>query len=447
MPLSATSGDECGYLSAVFSIRTPMRPRLAVLLVSLLYVTPVAADGPTGADCPGMTPCAATAGQENTMQDMMTGDWGGVRPRLIEAGIEPEVIYVADILANPVGGERQGWAYAHYLGAQLMFDLGRLAGLDGLSLFAQGNWSRGQNLSAEDIGNFFPVAHAYTGSQVALAQLYLQQLLFDDALAVAVGRLTPNQTFAYLPIFVSYLNSSVNLSPFALYANDFGFFGLPGAEWGARAVMSFADGWHAGAGAFLPDETASVAGDNGLHFRFQPDDGVMVIAEVGYAAPAPDRGTSPFEFKLGGLYDSRAFDRVGQPGETVGDNYAIYLSGQRKVYSEPGSSEEGLSPWINVVYAPKKRASPLPLFLATGAVYQGLLPRRPDDRTAVGVFFGRFSSDLDDQSAETIIELSHTFRVTPWLSVVPDFQYVFTPNGQSKIDNAVVFGGEIAVTF
>lgn len=423
--------------------------RLAPLLLLLLFVASAVAGEPTDTNCRGRTPCAA-AREDSLLQDRMTGSWGGVRPWLIDAGITPEAIYVADTLTNPVGGEQQGWAYAHYFGAQLTFDFGKLAGLDGLSLFAQGNWSRGQNLSAEDIGNFFPVAHAYTGSQVALAQLYLQQLLFDGALSIAAGRLTPNQTFAYLSIFASYLNSAVNLSPFALYANDFGFFGLPGAEWGARAVVSFADGWHAGAGAFLPDETASVAGDNGLHFRFQPDDGVMMVAELGYAEPAAETGPSPFEVKAGFLYDTRAFGRVGRvgrPDETVGDNYALYLSGQRLIYREPGSDDQGLSPWINIVYAPKERASPLPLFLATGVVYRGLLPGRDEDTTALGVFFGRFSRDLDSQTAETIVEMSYTLRLTPWLSVVPDVQVVFSPSGRSDVDDAAVFGGEIAVTF
>lgn len=396
----------------------------------LLLATPVAASEPGDG-------FAAT----------MTGDWGGLRQWLVDTGITPAANYLADVMTNPVGGERQGWAYAQYVGASLTFDFGKLVGLDGLSLFAQGNWSHGQNLSAEDIGNLFPVGHAYTGSQVALAQLYLQQTLIDDAVTLALGRLTPNQTFAFMPIFANYLNSAVNLSPFALYANDFGFFGPPGAQWGATAFVRFADGWHAGIGAYLPDETASVAGDNGLQFRFQPKDGVMTVAEVGYAQATPPGGLSPLQVKAGGLYDTRSFDRLGQPGETIDDNYALYLSGQWTVYHEAESDTAGLTPWINVVYAPKERASQLPVFLSAGAVYQGLLPGRSGDRTAIGVFYGQFSRHLSGQSAETVVEASYTVQVTPWLSLVPDFQYIFSPSGRSDIDSAAVFGGEIAVTF
>ncbi len=117
------------------------------------------------------------------------------------------------------------------------------------------------------------------------------------------------------------------------------------------------------------------------------------------------------------------------------------------MYREPGSDSEGLTPWISVVYAPKQVASQLPVFLSAGAVYQGLLPGRSDDRTAIGVFYGQFSRHLGGQSAETVLEASYTVRVTSWLSVVPDFQYIFAPSGRADIDNAAVFGGEVAVTF
>ena len=46
-----------------------------------------------------------------------------------------------------------------------------------------------------------------------------------------------------------------------------------------------------------------------------------------------------------------------------------------------------------------------------------------------------------------MVEANHRFQLTPWLYVTPDFQYVIRPNGQSDIDDAAVFGGELSIAF
>ena len=50
--------------------------------------------------------------QDHQSWDRATGDWGGFRTKLNEMGIDPELNYAHDLLANPVGGERQSAAYS-----------------------------------------------------------------------------------------------------------------------------------------------------------------------------------------------------------------------------------------------------------------------------------------------------------------------------------------------
>jgi carbohydrate-selective porin OprB len=73
-------------------------------------------------------------------QETATGDWGGARQRLVEAGVTPKARYTTDLLANPIGGARQGFAYAGNLEASLEFDLERLLGLDGSRFFVAASW-------------------------------------------------------------------------------------------------------------------------------------------------------------------------------------------------------------------------------------------------------------------------------------------------------------------
>ena len=51
------------------------------------------------------------------------------------------------------------------------------------------------------------------------------------------------------------------------------------------------------------------------------------------------------------------------------------------------------------------------------------------------------------QSVETTIELNYRAQLAPWLSLMPNVQYVIQPNGVSSIGNALVFGLQTKVTF
>jgi porin len=118
------------------------------------------------------------------------------------------------------------------------------------------------------------------------------------------------------------------------------------------------------------------------------------------------------------------------------------------IYREGGAgSDQGLTPWAALTFAPIERVNTLPFFAAGGLIYEGLVPGRDDDVTAFGVYYGKFSDKLQDQNAETVIEANYRFQLAPWLYVTPDFQYVFRPNGSDDIDDAAVFGGEISIDF
>ncbi|MGO9952086.1 MAG: carbohydrate porin [Dissulfurispiraceae bacterium] len=36
---------------------------------------------------------------------------------------------------------------------------------------------------------------------------------------------------------------------------------------------------------------------------------------------------------------------------------------------------------------------------------------------------------------------------TPWLSIMPDMQYIMKPGGRSNIQDAVVLGAQLEITF
>jgi porin len=388
-------------------------------------------------------------------QDTATGDWGGLRSRVEAAGLTVEGNYQTDLLANPIGGEQQGFAYDGLMEISLDFDLDKIAGLEGTSFFIAGYWASGEDLSDTKIGNLIDVSQVFDGRTVRLGQMYLEQELFGDVLDVAVGRLTTGDDFATSDLYDSYVSSGINGNPFALDENLPSFTEDSVAQWGVRAIVHPTEQIRLAAGVYNADPDVAKDGKHGVDFVLNPEDGVLVMAEAGYQwNQAEDDSGLPGSATFGGYYDSSDFESVADEdsddgsGDERDGNYGFYLLLDQMVFREGGAgSDQGLTPWTAFTFAPVERVNTIPFSASGGLVYQGLIPRRDDDLTAVAVYYGKFSDKLEDQNAETVIEVNHRLQLTPWLYATPDFQYVFRPNGQSDIDDAAVFGGEIGIDF
>jgi porin len=122
----------------------------------------------------------------------------------------------------------------------------------------------------------------------------------------------------------------------------------------------------------------------------------------------------------------------------------------------PARPETGLNAFTTFVLSPDEDKSPIPYFFNGGLIYEGLIPSRPNDKTALGFYSAIFSqsvrsaeraANLPSQTSETDIELNHQVQINPWLYFRPDVQYVIKPNGLNTIRDALVLGMEIGLTF
>jgi len=95
-------------------------------------------------------------------------------------------------------------------------------------------------------------------------------------------------------------------------------------------------------------------------------------------------------------------------------------------------------------------------FLGAGLIYRGPLPGRDRDRFCVGVAAAHFSDEVRAAKElegtplnawETNLEIAYRYRVARWLYLQADFQYVFNPSGDPELDDAVVVGGRLGLSF
>ena len=408
---------------------------------------------------PETSPARAETLDDWLTGDYATGDWGGLRTQLEDQGITFEGAYTTDLMAvrNGNAGSGDGWAYAGLMTFGVNLNFEKLADVPGLSVYASGAWSSGSDLSEQQVGNIFAVQEAFTGREIRLSELYVQQQFFDEALTVKIGRLSTAVDFLASEIFFNYVSGAINGVPANVPESNFGFTDVPFAQWGVVAVVEPIEHLRLAVGVYNADEKTIDPRRNGTRFTLDAEDGVFAIGEVSYAwhqpeEPAEEGGEPAIPEGLPGLAKVGIFGESGdredlKDGRDKDGNAGFYLSLEQMVYREPDTLDQGLTPWAVASFLPRQSINEVPAFFGAGLVYKGLIPTRDEDHTAIGFFYGNQSGDLKPSGSEKILEINHTVQLTPWFYVRPDLQLVFDPAGVGSADTAVVFGGEIGITF
>jgi len=388
----------------------------------------------------------------DVIKETLTKDLAGYRTELAKLGITAIHSYTAQFMGNPSGGKSQGFTYSGTLQDLVSWDLQKFLGAPGLSFNVGASYASGRSLSEEYIGNVFTAQSAFNGKgNVNLQQMYLQQQFIDGALTVGLGRLAPANLFATLPMLNNYVNGGINSFPGSLNINDSTFTASPpGVEWGAQAIYRVTTTVQVAAGVYNTNPHAAAGKDNGVNFAFQQSNtGVLTIAQISYLYNEAQGDVGmPGEYTLGGSYDSNTFQSLSNPVSTERGGYSLYALFQQMVYREGGSgSRKGLTVWGEATISPKPSVSRMPYFLGSGLSYQGIIPGREKDTASLGVIYGSFSRHIPQTSSETAIEANYRIALTPWLSIMPDVQYIVKPGGNSSIPNAVAIGSQLEIVF
>ncbi len=133
-------------------------------------------------------------------RDQLTGDWGGLRSRLEERGIEPWAEYTSGFWANLDGGLDTGIRYEGFAGWGIDVDLGPLSGSDtwaDTSFHIDWSSYHGRQPSEDLVGAFELnfVSGWEAEDSVRFYQIYLEQEFFDGALLIDAGQLAADENF------------------------------------------------------------------------------------------------------------------------------------------------------------------------------------------------------------------------------------------------------------
>ena len=121
-------------------------------------------------------------------------DLGGTRAALAKSGIGVGGAYYGEAFYN-WGGFDQGGEYDGVLELYVNADMKKLGLWKGFCFFANGYQIHGNSITAANIGSLMPVSNLEATDATRLFEMWFEQHLFNDKVAVRFGQLAADAEF------------------------------------------------------------------------------------------------------------------------------------------------------------------------------------------------------------------------------------------------------------
>ena len=485
----------CCYLASL-RLR-PFRPRhsgglaASVILMAILFAVPGTAQPvtvtppPSTAEDPSPPPKTTHAPPGFWERDTLTGDWGGLRTELEQAGIKFGLQEESELWVNTLGGLKRGATYNGLTAASLSLDLDKLAGWAGASIFVNVFQIHGRGPSANLVGNMQLVSNIEATRATKLYNLWLEQVLLNERLNIRLGQEGSNDEMMVVPSAALFLNSSFGFPALPAAVLPSGGPNYPMATPFVRVRYRATDSITLVSAVYNGDPAPPGTGDPqqrdkyGTAFRL--NDHVLVFNELWYTTDKILPGLSGL-YKLGAWYHSASFadqefDQFGVPlaspasngiARQDGKGYALYGIMDQMVWRRSGTKDQGISLWLQVQGAPGDR-NLSNLFIEAGMTWKAPFPGRDNDAFGLGMSYQgispaarRFSRDVVFFTGsgtpylgnETVVEATYLYQITPWWTMQPDAQYIVNPGagigsnpGAKPLRDAFIIGVRATITF
>ncbi|MEZ6018101.1 MAG: carbohydrate porin [Planctomycetota bacterium] len=372
---------------------------------------------------------ALPQGAEGLLErDALLGDLGGLRPTLAASGIEVEVGLILDGTTVVSGGAERNEATRGLFDVAASFDMATLAGIEGGLVFLDAYSIFGEQDSGA--GNIQGVSNIDADVRDQIAELWWEQLFFDERLRVKVGKVEANSEFAFVDYGGELIGPAWAISPNVL--------GIPtypetavsvNAQWTPNDETWFSLGIYDGAA-----QSGYRTGLHGVGTAFGSPSDLWIALEGG-------RAWSDGRLGLGVWNGTGDFAEFGG-GVSSGSQgfYAVLDQALSSAVGADGESVTGAGLFARLAVADPD-VSEVHVHFATGIQWTGLVESRPDDVCGCGISIAELSKEAGfDEDREVVLETFWRYQVTPWVALKPDLQYIASPGGDSSLDDAVVLG-------
>jgi porin len=405
-------------------------------------------------------------------QPWLLGDWGGVRTRLYEKGIDFQLGHVSETAYNALGGTKALVDYTDQVTGGVTLDLEKLITLPSSSLQITYTERAGRNLVQDaNLNTLQLVQEVYgRGQTVRVTQFFLDHSLLNGLIKWRWGRMAVGDDFADFPC--QFQNLTFCGSPPGNLVGNY-IFNWPISQWGTRVRLMLDGFGYAQMGVY--DQNQQYLGFQNKLWPvwYSGSTGVLLPFEVAWL-PTFGSGQLPGSYKIGAWYSTSKLNDVvldvngtyaavtGLPPKQHKGLYGAYLTFQQQVTRNASVDPNGgWNLFLNAVVS-DAATSATNFQMAAGFIYTGPFSWRPHDFIGFAAGMTHVNTSLTQvqnlqnslnlgpvvvQYPEHVLELFYTIQPTPGLHIRPNVQYVFTPGASNEHRNIIILGLKTVVRF
>lgn len=374
-------------------------------------------------------------------------DPGNNEPWALLAEHEPEGVevngsWIGEYNTVLSGGIDQQGGVRHLLTIDATIDLESLLGLERTTVFAQllhaEPGTGGGSADAGDLQVFSNIE--IDRSFTAIHELWIEHEIETANLRIKAGKVDANSEFAAVDMLAGFSNSSAGFSPtiFALPSYPDPAFSL-NAFWSPSDSLTLKYGFYDG--ALGADGVLTGSRGPGSFFGDDRSNDWFHIAQADLRWGQHNGGG----LSLGAWYHTGTFDRFdGAPGQSTG---GLFATAHQTLWRDTGSDrtiELGLQyAWSD------PEISEIEHHAGIGLVAHAPIPSRSNDEA--GLYLSWI--DLSDEPGagfarnETAIDLYYAIALHPNATLRPEVQYILNPSGDPMLDDALVLGVRLELSF
>lgn len=394
------------------------------------------------------------------------GDPGGVRKLLSERGIDYGFNYVGQVQGNVSGGFARRTTYIGRLEGYVDLDFEKIAGWKGLTVHTAAFQLHGNGLATTAVGSLMPPSFIEAHPTTRLFELWAEQRLLDDKLAIRFGQLAVDSEFFTSGYAGQFINATFGWPAIDSTNHPSGGVAYPLASPAVRVQVNPVKSLSLLAGVYDGDPAGPCRSSvdpqecNRYGTNFRLSDPPFVIGELQYRYNQ-EKGAPGLAgtIKVGGWHHFSKFDdrRFGTDGILLADTansngIPLRHTGLSGIYGiidqqiwRPASGEpdKGIGVFTRVSASPEHDRNDLGFYIDGGIVFAGLVPHRPDDIVSFGAAYTRFTSGARGADAdaisfgalqpvrdhEALLEFNYQAQVISGWTIDADVQYVLHPGG------------------
>ncbi len=377
----------------------------------------------------------------------LTGDWGGLRQKLMDNGLRFDFSLTQTIQGNITGGTKDEFTYQGRGSFGLKLDTGHAGLWPGgmLVLRGEGRYGRDNNpntgaLMPVNTDALFPVPGK---DEATLSELYYVQFL-ATWVGLMAGRMSPRDANVFAHDETDqFMNTGFNLNPVIGTTIPLCFLGAGGillpADWLMLTTLVLDSEGRCNTSGFDTVFKRGTSVFQQAEFKIKPF-GLPGHQRVGWTWS--DRSKTQFTQDPRTVVATILCPRIRRSliqaitsdvCDTAGlarrnSDWSFFYDFDQYVYLQPGSTDRGIGLFGRIGVADKE-VNPIEAFYSIGVSGKGLIPGREKDTFGIGYYYLDVSDKLpaiirsraqDEQGGE----IYYNIALTSWLHITPDFQII-----------------------